>query len=99
MGIFTSAQAIYGLPYKALVEELSDEQVDEIHEMLDNAEIDYASPYYDSDREAWIVGYNIVCEGGYTPEQWQECLDGAIECWENIYPEIIAGIFITPDVN
>lgn len=59
MGIQTSAKLLYGLPYADLPEEI----LDEVNEMLDNGEIDYASPTYDAPRDEWIVGVEVSCEG------------------------------------
>ena len=56
MGIDTSAKLIYGATY----EELS--EVAGLEDMLDNGEISYASPYYDSDRESWIIGVEMPSE-------------------------------------
>ena len=55
MGIDISAKLIYGLPYSDLPEEI----LEEVNEMLDNGELDYASPYYDALRHEWIVGVEI----------------------------------------
>ena len=52
MGIDISAKLIYGLNYSDLPEEI----LEEVNEMLDNGELEYASPYYDAPREEWIVG-------------------------------------------
>jgi len=59
MGIRTDAMLIYGIPYSDIPEELQD-QVDEL---LDEGTLDYASPWYDSSREDWIVGISIDCSG------------------------------------
>jgi len=55
MSIDTDAMLIYGLHYK----DIPDEILEEVNEMLDNGELDYASPYYDSDRDYWIVGVKV----------------------------------------
>ena len=55
MGIDISAKLIYGLPYKDIPEEI----LDEVNEMLDNGDLDYASPYYDAPQGDWIVGVEI----------------------------------------
>ena len=52
MGIDISAKLIYGIPYADLPEEI----LEGVDEMLDNGELDYASPYYDAPRDGWIVG-------------------------------------------
>ena len=64
MGIDIEAKLIYGLPYADLPEEI----LDEVNEMLDNGEIDYASPTYDSPRDEWIVGVEVSCEGASSSE-------------------------------
>ena len=55
MGIDISAKLIYGLNYSDLPEEI----LEEVDEMLDNGELEYASPYYDAPRDRWIVGVEI----------------------------------------
>ena len=55
MGIDVDAMLIYGVPYKDLPEDI----LDEVDEMLDNDDLDYASPYYDSDRDSWVVGVEV----------------------------------------
>ena len=59
MGIDISAKLIYGLPY----EDIPGEILDEVNEMLDNGELDYASPDYDAPRDEWIVGVEVECWG------------------------------------
>ena len=59
MGIDMSAKLIYGLPYSDLPEEI----LEEVDEMLDNGELEYASPYYDAPRDEWIVGVSINANG------------------------------------
>ena len=55
MEIDIEAKLIYGCNYSDLPEEI----LEEVNEMLDNAELDYASPYYDAPRDEWIVGVEI----------------------------------------
>ena len=59
MGIDISAKLIYGLPY----EDIPGEILDEVDEMLDPGDLDYASPYYDATRDEWIVGVEIRAFG------------------------------------
>ena len=51
MGIDISAKLIYGLNYSDLPEEI----LEDVDEMLDSGDLDYASPYYDAPRNEWIV--------------------------------------------
>ena len=53
------AKLIYGCNYSDIPEEI----LDEVNEMLDNGELDYASPYYDAPRDEWIVGVEVDCWG------------------------------------
>ena len=54
MGIDISATLIYGLPYSDLPEEIREE----VNEMLDMGDLDYASPYYDAPRDI-VTGKQI----------------------------------------
>ena len=59
MGMSINSKLIYGLRYTDLVDELNEDQIEELDEALDWGEIDYASPCYDSERDYWIVGYEL----------------------------------------
>lgn len=63
MGIDTEAKLLLGLPYSEVPQELWDE----VDALLDNGEIDYASPYYDSCKDEWIIGISIPCWGETIP--------------------------------
>jgi len=54
-----AAKLIYGIRYKYLPEEIKGT----VQYMVDNGELDYASPYYDSEIDSWIVGVEIPCRG------------------------------------
>lgn len=56
MGMSISAKLMYGVPCKELSE------LEDLDELLDNGELDYASPHYDADRELWIVGVEMPKE-------------------------------------
>ena len=96
MGIDISAKLIYGLPYSDLPEEI----LEEVNEMLDNGELDYASPYYDAPRDEWIVGVEISA--------WKM---GQFDLGYKIYqiddeiPEVLVGddidlsVYVTPHVS
>lgn len=59
MGMFISAKLIYGVPYEDIPEDITDD----VDEMLDNGELDYASPTYDAPRDEWIVGASVRTDG------------------------------------
>lgn len=88
MGIDISAKLLYGTPYSDLPEEIREE----VDEMLDDGELEYASPYYDAHRREWIVG--VDSEGiGY-----------AVTDAESELPDIIksncsCGTYVTPHVS
>ena len=76
MGILTRASLIYGMHYSQIPEEFQDE----VNNMLDDGDLDYASPYYDSHRDEWYVGVEVNIDG-MTPEEAKLTLDDA---WEEI---------------
>jgi len=62
MGIDVDAKLIYGLHYSDLPEDI----LEDVDEMLDDGTLDYASPFYDSGKEVWVVGVEIpVWEDGH----------------------------------
>ena len=95
MSIDISAMLLYGLPYSDLPEEI----LEEVDEMLDSAELDYASPYYDAPRDEWIVGVEIAAwkKGHYD-------LGYEISQIDDEIPEILVSddidlsVYVTPHV-
>ncbi len=96
MSVNISAALIYGLPYSNLPEEI----LEEVDEMLDNGELDYASPYYDAPRDGWIVGVEITAwrKGHYD-------LGYEISQIDDEIPEVLVGddidlsVYATPHVS
>ena len=96
MGIDISAKLIYGLPYSDLPEEI----LEEVDEMLDNGELEYASPYYDAPRDRWIVGveigawkrghYNLGYEISQIDDEIPEVL---------VSDDIDLSVYVTPHVS
>ena len=60
MGMDISAKLLYGMNYRELCDNIDSELKEQLDEDLDYGDIEYASPYYDSDRESWFVGYDLV---------------------------------------
>ena len=60
MGMDISAKLLYGMSYATLVDRLSEEQIEKLDEDLDYGDIEYASPYYDANRETWFVGIELT---------------------------------------
>ena len=62
MGVDNSSTTIIGLPNDKFIEEYQKstkvEDAEEIiDQLLDDGELDYASPWYDSSRDYWVIGY------------------------------------------
>ena len=96
MGIDISAKLIYGLPYSDLPEEI----LEEVNEMLDNGELEYASPYYDAPRDEWIVGVGIE---GYVVDivELNNHMEADVyrkipECFGDY--DLVLGLYVTPHV-
>lgn len=92
MGIDIDAKLIYGCNYSDLPEEI----LEEVNEMLDNGELDYASPYYDAPRNEWIVGVEVYCyETSYVDLIHEITSDIA-------FPSVMQGLdlkfYVTPNV-
>ena len=92
MGINISAKLMVGKKYGDMSELLDEDEMFWVDDALDNGVLDYASPYYDSPRSEWWVGYELE------PEDIQEHLEKLKDefIFEfGITPEIV----VTPDVN
>lgn len=76
MGIEYSAMLIVGRPYAELKEKLSPEKLKRLDEMLDLGEIEYASPYFDAPRKAWVVGVIVDNSGDYGYSELSEAVLG-----------------------
>ena len=94
MSVDITAALIYGLRYKDLPEEI----LEEVDELLDSGELDYASPWYDSPRHEWIVGVEV--------DIWGDTLDSAereLHVAAGRVPDILEGLalgfFVSPDVS
>ena len=99
MGMSIDSKLLYGLRYKDLVDKLSEDQIEELQEALDYGEVDYASPYYDSLRDRWIVGYEI--SDGFTLETL-DSLKQELVVAEKEFVErfgITGFVYCTPDVD
>ena len=94
MGIDISAKLIYGLNYSDLPEEI----LEEVNEMLDMGDLDYAIPYYDAPRDEWIVGVDVGCYG-CNHREFEKARD-SLE-WD--IPEVISDLelkfYATPHVS
>lgn len=61
MGIDINSATIVGLPYEKFIEQYQKNYTEDaqelIDQLLDDGELDYASPWYDSSRDNWVIGY------------------------------------------
>lgn len=65
MGINIRAKLMYGEYYSRLINKLSDDQCTKLNEDLMYGDIAYASPYFDSPRVEWFVGYELPDDFDY----------------------------------
>ena len=93
MGIDISAKLIYGLPYSELPKEI----LDEVDEMLDNGDLDYASPYYDAPRGDWIVGVECELWGDSPSDAAREMHIANMKLYD-LFKGCDVGFYITPHV-
>ena len=94
MGIDIGAKLIYGIPYSDLPEEI----LEEVNEMLDVGDLDYASPYYDAPRDEWIIG--VECElWGDDLQQAEREITIASMTLPNLLKNCDVGFYVTPHVT
>ena len=48
-----------GARYEEMVDQLDEDQIEILDAMLDDGVLEYASPWYDSDRNYWVVGLEV----------------------------------------
>lgn len=72
MGIDISSKLIVGLHFddmaEWLEERMDEEGLDSIQDAIHDY-FEYASPYYDSSCEEWIIGFQITTGSGYSTEE------------------------------
>lgn len=94
MGIQISASLIYGCRYSELPEEI----LEEVDEMLDNGELEYASPYYDAPRDEWVVGKEMICEGVNSRDICFVISD-TISNYPDVLKDVDLKFYVSPDVT
>ena len=65
MGINISAKLLYGRYYSEIVDDMGDDAVELLNEEIYDGEFETASPWYDSDRKYWFIGYPLEQEFDY----------------------------------
>lgn len=73
MGIDTEGKYILGASYEDFKEKYKGDK--DIDELLDDGELEYASPWYDSDRNNWFVG----CDVGYVNTDVNTAIEGILQ--------------------
>lgn len=53
MGMDVSAKLMYGVSYDDLID------LEDLDDLLDDGDLDYAAPYYDAPRDEWFVGVEV----------------------------------------
>lgn len=94
MGIDIEARMIHGLPYKDLPEEI----LEEVDDLLDSGELDYASPWYDSPRHEWIVGVEVDIWGDTLNSAERELHVAAVSA-PDILKGLELGFYVSADVS
>lgn len=84
MGTSIKSKLMYGVKYSALVDTLDDVKVDLLNEGLDDGYVDYASPYYDSRRDEWFVGFEVGVDFDFEGIRWFE---NAVDEAEKLFKE------------
>lgn len=59
MSINIDSKLMVGDTYRSLCNHLTEDQIEWLDTMLDDGEIHYCSPYYDSERKSWWVGFEV----------------------------------------
>ena len=93
MGVNIEAKLIYGTPYSDLPEEI----LEEVNEMLDNGELEYASPYYDAPRDEWIVGVEVDC-WGCNHREFEKSRDSSEWDIPKVISDLDLRFYVTPHV-
>lgn len=97
MSISTTAYLMFGAPYELWQKHIDSE---DLNDLLYDDELEYASPWYDSERGYWFVGF-IVCHQGRKFEENSNqireirdnirkiCPNILDECYLTVYPHVM----------
>lgn len=92
MSIDIDAMLIFGAPYREL------QDLENLNELLDSGELDYASPYYDSPRDTWIVGIELASEAADESELTADIRE-AREVFEDLTDGAKGRIIVSPHIT
>ena len=81
MGMVIKSKLLYGMNYRKLYDNISEDAQEQLDEDLEYGDIEYASPHYDADKDAWFVGYEL--EGDFDLKEVRVFLDSLEEAEEN----------------
>jgi len=77
MSVDVDSKLIVGFKYELFCDLAESVDLD-VDELLDNGELDYASPWYDSTKTNWIVGLE-VSSYGVTSDELTLSIDEAVQ--------------------
>lgn len=92
MGISMDAMLLYGVGF----DELSG--LEDLDELLDNGEMDYASPSYDCPRNEWVVGVALPSEIAGEAEMLEFIRKAKAE-FESITGGLPGRLIVSPNIN
>lgn len=95
MGMSIDAMLIYGISYKDIPEEL----IEQVDELLDDGELYYASPYYDSPKKKWIVGISVAYYDLSACGLSKNIAAAALQLEETILQGLSLGFHVSPHVT
>lgn len=95
MSIDIDAIMIYGVPYS----EIPDDLTEEVDQLLDDGELDYASPYFDSPTGEWIVGKGISCYETTLHEVYCGIIESGDYLYDTILQKCETKIYVSPHVT
>lgn len=95
MSLDIDAMMIYGVPYS----EIPDDLTEEVDKLLDDGELDYASPYFDSPRSEWIIGKGIPCYGESMHEVYCSIIESMDYLYDTVLQKCETKIYVSPHVT
>ncbi|SFB74575.1 hypothetical protein SAMN05216344_102204 [Polaromonas sp. OV174] len=92
MGISTDAKLMFGVQYDELSE------LENLDELLDDGDLDSASPYYDSARDEWVVGIELPSEMAGEAEMLTAVREAKLK-FEGLTNGATGRLIVSPDIT
>lgn len=99
MGMSINAKLIVGLEYDDLVDGLDEDQIERIDEMLYLGELDSASPWYDAERQHWVVGIEVDAYNAFVDDMQRELNNARNDFQALGFIEKHPMVYCVPDVT